>query len=56
MIFVSVGKPIEVDKVEMPTEEEVEILHQKFINAIIDLFNREKHNYLEDPDTDLIIA
>lgn len=50
------GKPIPVKKMENPTEEQVENLHKQFIDAIIELFNSEKHKYLEEPDTDLIIA
>ncbi|KAK6627929.1 hypothetical protein RUM44_010411 [Polyplax serrata] len=53
---VVVGKPIPVKKMENPTEEQVENLHKQFIDAIIELFNSEKHKYLEEPDTDLIIA
>lgn len=52
----TVGKPIPVDKIENPTEEDVEGLHRRFIEDIIKLFDEEKHKYLEEPDTDLIIA
>lgn len=43
----SVGKPIEVEKIEKPTHEDIEHLHQTFIEEITHLFETQKHNYLK---------
>lgn len=38
-----IGKPIEVEKVENPTNEQVVALHSKYIAELKSLFNRYKH-------------
>lgn len=37
--FCLVGKPIKVEKIENPTNEQVESLHKKYVDSLIDLFN-----------------
>ncbi|XP_077556828.1 2-acylglycerol O-acyltransferase 2-like [Haemaphysalis longicornis] len=44
-IVVVVGKPLEVPKVECPSEEEVNRVHQQYIDALIQLFNDHKDKY-----------
>lgn len=41
----SVGKPIQVEKVENPTTQQVDELHQKYIDELIKLFDEHKENY-----------
>jgi 2-acylglycerol O-acyltransferase 2 len=40
-----VGKPIHVEKVEKPTDEQVEVMHQKYIDALVALFEETKLEY-----------
>jgi hypothetical protein len=40
-----VGKPIQVEKVDKPTEEQVTKLHQQYVDNLIDLFNTTKDKY-----------
>lgn len=46
----SVGEPIHVKKIEKPTQEDIDDLHQKFIKRIEDLFESQKENYLKGND------
>lgn len=48
-----VGKPIDVEKNENPTREEVDELHQKYIDALVDLFETHKTKYGVDADSHL---
>ncbi|XP_046557532.1 2-acylglycerol O-acyltransferase 2-like isoform X2 [Haliotis rubra] len=50
-----VGKPIEVTRNENPTNEEVADLHQKYIDALKDLFETHKTKYGIGEDEHLII-
>jgi hypothetical protein len=45
-----VGTPIEVTKLENPTNEQVEELHDKFVQALVALFDEYKYKYLENPE------
>lgn len=45
-----VGRPIHVVKNINPTAEEIDKLHQEFIVQLVDLFEANKHRYLEDAD------
>ncbi|KAK4876557.1 hypothetical protein RN001_009063 [Aquatica leii] len=40
------GDPIDLVKNENPSREEIEILHDKFTNEIMKLFNEHKHKYI----------
>lgn len=53
--FSTVGKPIDVERVKNPTKEQIDDLHQKFKESLLELFNEEKHKYVQDPTTKLII-
>lgn len=55
-IFVLVGKPLEVEKTEKPTDEQIDKIHEQFIEMLKELFENEKGKYLADPTTELIIT
>lgn len=44
------GKPIDVPKVENPPAELVDEYHERFFNALIDLFKEYKYKYDEAGD------
>ncbi|XP_063914054.1 2-acylglycerol O-acyltransferase 2-like [Zophobas morio] len=50
--FLFLGKAIEVEKVENPTNEEIDSLHAKFVQELKDLFDLHKDKFLEKPDDD----
>lgn len=51
-----VGSPLEVGKIENPTDEQINEVHEKFTQHLVKMFEQEKHKYLENPDeTQLII-
>ncbi|XP_065343194.1 2-acylglycerol O-acyltransferase 1-like isoform X2 [Cloeon dipterum] len=50
-----VGKPIETQKVINPSAEEVEEVHIKFTEALIELFEAHKHRLLTNPNVNLMI-
>lgn len=43
-----VGAPIDTEKIEMPSDEKVEEIHQKFIHALKELFDNHKSKYLKE--------
>ncbi|KAJ8946390.1 hypothetical protein NQ318_011796 [Aromia moschata] len=50
-----VGKPIEVPKIDEPTNEDIEEYHIKFTAALTELFEEQKYNYLENPEDKKLI-
>jgi len=48
-----VGKAIELPLIEDPTNEDVEKYHQMYMDALQDLFNRNKAKYAAEPDAQL---
>ncbi|KAM4692932.1 2-acylglycerol O-acyltransferase 1 [Discoglossus pictus] len=40
-----VGKPIPVEQTSNPTQEEIEVLHQKYLNSLQELFEENKEKY-----------
>uniref|UniRef100_A0A2L2Y2A0 Acyltransferase n=1 Tax=Parasteatoda tepidariorum TaxID=114398 RepID=A0A2L2Y2A0_PARTP len=52
-INVVIGKPIDVEKIPHPTEEDINKLHQKYIDSLTALFEEHKVKY--SPDVQLII-
>lgn len=46
----TVGQPIEVKKTDNPTQEEINNLHQTFMQELNALFESHKHLYLKDAD------
>ncbi|XP_063909876.1 2-acylglycerol O-acyltransferase 2-like [Zophobas morio] len=53
-LFTVVGLPIDVVRVENPTQEEIDELHQKFIKQLVHLFNTYKYDYLVDPEASVL--
>lgn len=46
-----------ITRVEDPTEEEINAVHEKFVNQLVDLFEQNKHKYIENAEnTHLIIV
>ncbi|XP_026184137.1 2-acylglycerol O-acyltransferase 2 [Mastacembelus armatus] len=48
-----VGRPIRVEKIEKPTAEELDVLHQLYMDELNNLFEEHKGNYGVDKDTHL---
>lgn len=55
-IYTVVGEPISVEKNPDPTQEEVDKVHNEYIQALIRLFETQKSKYLSDPSIKLIIS
>lgn len=54
MIF-SVGEPIEVPKVENPSQELINEYHEKFFSALLDLFEKYREKYdMNGKDSELV--
>jgi Diacylglycerol acyltransferase. len=54
-LFLLVGEPIPVAKIENPTYVEIEALQNIYIDALRKLFNENKEKYEKDVDIKLII-
>ncbi|KAH9383589.1 hypothetical protein HPB48_025206 [Haemaphysalis longicornis] len=54
-IVTIVGKPIRVDKKENPTQEDVDVLHDKYVASLMQLFEDYKSKY-DSKDRTLRIA
>ena len=54
--FFSVGAPLKVNRVENPTNEEVDNLHSQYVTALRELFDKHKKNYgiAEDEHLEII--
>lgn len=50
LFMLSVGRPIDLQKTENPTQEEVDELHSKFVQQLVDLFESEKHRYIKNSE------
>lgn len=48
--FISVGAPLDVQKTVSPSQEDIDTLHQKFVNSITNLFEEQKWKYLADAE------
>ena len=48
------GLPIDVVKVENPTQEEIDEVHQKFIKQLENLFDTYKFDYMVDSEASLL--
>lgn len=49
----AVGRPIRVERNEKPTAEELDALHQLYMEELSNLFEEHKGNYGVDKDTHL---
>ncbi|RWR99809.1 hypothetical protein B4U79_04151, partial [Dinothrombium tinctorium] len=50
-----VGKPIDVERVENPTDEDVDKLHEVYVKALTDLFYAFREKYAENPKMEIVI-
>ena len=50
-----VGEPIQVDKIEAPTAQDIQKLHDIYVAQLIKLFNEHKEKYLPNKDIQLEI-
>ncbi|CAD1480619.1 unnamed protein product [Heterotrigona itama] len=50
-LFSPVGSPMELPKIEEPTVEQIDEYHGKFIEHVVDFFEKEKHKYVENADS-----
>ena len=50
-----VGTPIEVGKRENPTTEEIDLVHQKFLEELVRLFETHKNEFMENPQEALLL-
>lgn len=50
-ITVVVGSPLELPKIPEPTREQIDEYHEKFIEKLVDLFETNKHKYIENADS-----
>ncbi|KAF3423505.1 hypothetical protein E2986_13092 [Frieseomelitta varia] len=49
--YTFVGSPMELPKIEEPTVEQIDEYHGKFIEHVVDFFEKEKHKYVENADS-----
>ncbi|KAJ3640706.1 hypothetical protein Zmor_027250 [Zophobas morio] len=49
------GTPIEVEKRENPTSEEIDLVHEKFVDGLVRLFEKYKNEFLENPQEVLLL-
>lgn len=49
-VTVVVGAPIPVDKVEKPSNELINEVHQKYVDALVELFYNHREKYAADPN------
>lgn len=56
MFYFLVGQPIKVEKIDNPTQEEVDGLHEKFIEHLTGMFEEHKHKYLQNADSIKLIV
>ncbi|ORX88345.1 diacylglycerol acyltransferase [Basidiobolus meristosporus CBS 931.73] len=52
-IHVVVGKPIEVKRIDNPTNEEAEVYHQQYMNSLKEIFEKYKDQYASDRKSEL---
>jgi len=50
-----VGKSIILPQIPSPTKEDIDKYHQVYIDALVDLFNRNKIKYAADPKSELML-
>uniref|UniRef100_A0A914UPH4 Acyltransferase n=1 Tax=Plectus sambesii TaxID=2011161 RepID=A0A914UPH4_9BILA len=51
-----VGRPIPVEKVEEPTDEQIDELHARYVEALTELFESNKEKYGVIKDAELIVS
>ncbi|VEN50167.1 unnamed protein product [Callosobruchus maculatus] len=50
-----VGRPIDVPKIENPTKQQIDEYHKIFVEKLKELFEEQKHNYLENAEEKQLI-
>lgn len=50
-----VGQPLQFPQIPSPTPDEVDKYFEMYVQALRDLFDRNKAKYAHDPDAELII-
>ncbi|KAK9302953.1 hypothetical protein QLX08_005219 [Tetragonisca angustula] len=50
-VTVVVGSPMDLPKIEEPTEEQINEYHGKFVDHLVNFFEKEKHKYIENADS-----
>jgi hypothetical protein len=50
-VYTVIGKPIHLEKVTAPTQQQVDEVHERYINELKDLFDQHKGKYLKNKDT-----
>nr|UEK51601.1 PAGAT-like protein [Parasacculina yatsui] len=55
-VTVVVGAPIYVDKTDSPSQQDIDDLHARYMEALQKLYDSHKHNYLPDPSVQLEIV
>lgn len=55
-IYTVVGSAIDVPLVKNPTKEQIVGLHEKYVKAVVDLYNKYKHKYSEFPEAEIKIV
>lgn len=48
--IISVGEPIDVQKIEEPSPEDIDKIHKIFLSRLIKLFEEEKCKYMENSE------
>ncbi|XP_031338064.1 2-acylglycerol O-acyltransferase 2-A-like isoform X2 [Photinus pyralis] len=46
-----VGRPLNVEKIEKPTQDDIDEVHEKFIECLVEMFEEQKHHYIKDADS-----
>lgn len=55
-LFLAVGKPVQVEKVENPSQEDIDNLHAVYVEALVELFKQNKTKYGVDDSVDMHIV
>ncbi|KAJ8971205.1 hypothetical protein NQ314_000807 [Rhamnusium bicolor] len=50
-----VGKPLDMPKIEEPTNDQIDEYHSKFLKLLAEMFEEQKYNYLENPEDKMLI-
>lgn len=53
--FFLVGKPIDLPKIENPTQEDIDKYHSLFMENLTQLFEENKFKYLQEPENKKLI-
>lgn len=54
-LYTVVGKPIDIEKIEKPTREQIEAVHSVYKQELVKLFDEYKQKYSQNPNVQLEI-